>query len=229
MTKLLKYFTVFEWILLLSGISAILISFFAMGNTNYLYLFGSLLGAIMLIFVSKGNVIGQVLTVVFSVFYGVVSFRFAYYGEMITYLGMTTPIAIVATVSWLKNPYKGRKTEVEVNSIKAKEWLLLIPVSLAVTTVFYFILKALNTANLIVSTVSVLTSFLAVYLTVRRSPYYALAYGANDIVLITLWTLATMQSLEYLPMVICFAVFLVSDAYGFINWQKIQSRQKRGE
>ena len=40
-----------------------------------------------------------------------------------------------------------------------------------------------NTTNLIPSTISVTISFLAVYLTFRRSPYFDLAYALNDIVL----------------------------------------------
>ena len=65
-------------------------------------------------------------------------------------------------------------------------WLL----TAAVTAGFYFILRALGTANLLPSTVSVTTSFLAVYLTFHRSPLYALGYAANDVVLIVLWLLA---------------------------------------
>ena len=33
----------------------------------------------------------------------------------------------------------------------------------------------------------------------------------------------------YLPMVICFIVFFVTDAYGFVNWSIMNKRQKAGE
>ena len=55
-----------------------------------------------------------------------------------------------------------------------------------VTIVFYCILSVFNTANIVPSTFSVTTSFVAVYLTYKRSPYFALAYSANDLVLIIL-------------------------------------------
>lgn len=70
--------------------------------------------------------------------------------------------------------------------------------SAVVTVVFYFILRAFHTANLLPSTISVTTSFLAVYLTARRSPLFAVAYAANDLVLILLWGLATLQDASYL-------------------------------
>ena len=94
-----------------------------------------------------------------------------------------------------------------------------------VTFVFYFILEAFNTANIVPSTISVTTSFLAVYLMFRRSPYFAAAYAANDIVLIVLWTLASITDLSYLSVLICFAVFLVNDIYGFISWKKMSRKQ----
>ena len=100
-------------------------------------------------------------------------------------------------------------------------------ITAAVTVVFYFILKYFNTANLIPSTFSVSTSFLAAYLTFRRSPYFALAYASNDIVLIILWVLASLNDISYISVVICFAVFLVNDLYGFISWLKMMKRQEK--
>jgi nicotinamide riboside transporter PnuC len=86
-------------------------------------------------------------------------------------------------------------------------------------------LEYFYTANIIPSTISVTTSFAAVYLTFRRSPYYAIGYAANDIVLIVLWALATLEEASYLSVVVCFLAFLVNDVYGFINWRKMGKRQ----
>ena len=94
-----------------------------------------------------------------------------------------------------------------------------------VTVAFYFILGALDTPRLIVSTISVATSFAAVTFTYFRSPYYALAYAFNDAVLIVLWTFASFSDTSYIPMVMCFVMFLVNDSYGFYNWKKMQKEQ----
>lgn len=69
------------------------------------------------------------------------------------------------------------------------------------------------------------TSFLAVYLTFRRSPYFALAYAANDVVLIILWTLAAREDISYLSVIICFVLFLVNDLYGYVSWKRMEKRQ----
>jgi len=227
--KCAQYFSKTEITLWCLSVGAIVLSFLALDRENYLTLLASLIGVTSLIFNAKGNPFGQLLMVIFSLLYGIISFRFTYYGEMITYLGMTMPMAVFALISWCRNPYNGNKAEVRVNRISKQEtgfmWLLTV----AVTVVFYFILCYFHTAHIIPSTLSVTTSFLAVYLTIRRSPYFAVAYAANDVVLILLWLLASMEDIHYLSVVICFVAFLFNDIYGFLNWRKMEKRQMAGK
>lgn len=227
--KLLSYFSLFEWILWLLSVSAILLSFLLCGDFYPLTLITSLLGVTALIFIAKGNVIGQFLIIIFSILYGIISYSFRYYGEMITYVFMSLPAAVFACISWLKNPSKKGASEVKVDTMSVSKWIWTAIISLAITVIFYFILKYFNTENLILSTISVTTSMFAASLLFLRSPYYALAYVANDIVLIGLWAFASIQSLSYLPMVVCFVAFLCNDTYGFINWNRMQKRQAEEE
>lgn len=222
------YFTKSEIVLWCSSAALIIISFLVFDRGNYLTLIASLIGVTSLIFNAKGNPFGQFLIVIFSLLYGIISFTFAYYGEMVTYLGMTAPMAVFALVSWLRNPYNGNKAEVKVNRLKQKEIFFMILLTAIITFIFYHILAAFHTVNLIPSTISVTTSFLAVYLTFRRSAFFAVCYAANDIVLIILWTLAAFSDMSYMSVVICFVMFLVNDIYGFINWSKMQKRQEAG-
>ena len=219
------YFTRSEKLLWALSVSFILVSFCIFDRESYMTLCASLIGVTSLIFNAKGNPFGQLLAVVFSLLYGGISYTFAYYGEMITYLGMTMPMALFSLVAWLKHPYNGNRAEVRVNAITRKEAAWMWAGAAAVTAAFYWVLRCFHTANLLPSTVSVTTSFLAVYLTFRRSPWFALAYAANDVVLIVLWTLASGYDIRYLSVVVCFAAFLANDIYGFVSWQKMKLRQ----
>lgn len=221
-----NYFTKEEKLLWCISVILITASFFTFDRKNILTLTASLIGVTSLIFNAKGNPFGQLLMVVFSVLYGVISFTFSYYGEMVTYLGMTAPMAVFALISWLKNPYNGNKAEVKVNRLKKQEIVFMIFLTAVITVVFYYILKYFHTANLIPSTLSVTTSFLAVYLTFRRSAFYAVAYAANDIVLIILWVLASLSNISYISVTICFVCFLANDIYGFVSWSKMKKRQE---
>lgn len=222
-----RYFSKAEIALWSASVLLITFSFCLFDRENYLTLAASLIGVTSLIFNAKGNPFGQLLMVVFSLMYGVISYRFAYYGEMITYLGMTMPMAVFALVAWLKNPYQGNKAEVAVNTVGKKEMGLMWLGTAAVTAVFYIILKCFNTANIVPSTISVTTSFAAVYLTFRRSPLFALAYAANDVVLIILWIMASEYDIRYVSVVCCFAAFLWNDIYGYVSWQKMKIRQQK--
>lgn len=224
--SLVKYFTKTEATLWGCSAFAIIVSFLIFDKAGYLTLAASLIGVTSLIFNAKGNPFGQLLMVVFSLLYGIISYSFAYYGEMITYLGMTMPMAVFALIAWLKNPYKGNKSQVAVNKISKKEYFFMWVLTVFVTVIFYFILEHFNTANIIPSTLSVTTSFVAVYLTFRRSPYFAIGYAANDIILIILWIMASLENTSYISVVVCFTSFLINDIYGFISWRRMEKVQK---
>lgn len=225
MKKALNYFKTEEKILWCLSVILIVTSFALFDRANYLTLAASLVGVTSLIFNAKGNPFGQILMILFSLLYGVISFRFSYYGEMMTYLGMTAPMAVVALITWLKNPYQGNQAEVKVNRLQKKEYVLMWVVAGLVTFLFYFLLDRFHTANMIPSTISVTTSFVAVYLTFRRSPYYAIGYAANDIVLIVLWSMASVENAAYISVVVCFVAFFANDIYGYLSWRQMEKRQ----
>jgi len=184
-----------------------------------------LIGITSILLNAKGNPLGQLLMIVFSLLYGIISYSFSYFGEMATYLGMTMPMAAFSLIAWLRHPYDGKKSEVAVNRIKIKEVFFMVLLSGIVTTIFYFILHKFHTANLLPSTLSVTTSFIAVYLTFRRSPYFSLAYALNDIVLLILWALASIENIKYVSVIMCFSAFLFNDVYAFVSWKKMEKRQ----
>lgn len=221
----IKALNKWEWALWGVSVLVILSSFLLGQEKTALSLIASLVGVTSLIFIAKGQPLGQALTVVFSLLYAVVSLEFRYYGEMITYLGMTAPMAILSVVTWLRHPFEEGKMEVAVARMNGRRIVWGIVGAAVATGSFYFILRYFGNANLIISTISVTTSFLASYLTYCRSCTYALAYAANDVVLIVLWILAAMESPAHLPMVLCFGMFLLNDLYAFFNWRRMALRQ----
>ena len=215
----------FELCLWLTSLAVVAGSALIFQSADWLSIIASLIGVTALIFVAKGHALGQVLTIVFAVFYGVISWGFRYYGEAFTYLGMTAPMALLALITWLRNPYKD-SAEVAVRRLRGRQWAVLFLLTAVVTVAFCFILRAMGNAALAISTLSVTTSFLASYLTAMRSPYYALAYAMNDLVLIALWVIAALADISSVPMVACFVMFFLNDMYGFINWRRMEHSQQ---
>lgn len=222
-----KYFSVLEWFIWGISVVSILTAFLVFDRSNVLTLTASLIGVTALIFYAKGNPIGHVLMIAFAITYAIISYTYAYYGEMITYLAMALPMCVIGLISWCRNPYKKGKAEVKVNRVRPKEYVIMFALTVLVTVIFYYILKTMGTSNLFVSTLSIATSFIPAYLTFRRSPYYALGYVANDVVLVVLWAIASIESTACVSVTVCFMAFLVNDLYGFICWRKMQKRQEK--
>lgn len=220
-----RYFSFYEKMLWMISILVIIVTFLLFDRVNYLNLIASLIGVNSLIFCAKGNPFGQILMIIFSLLYGYISYTFHYYGEMITYLGMTMPMSVISLIIWLKNPFQGKKSEVKVNKLKVKDHYFMWILTILVTIIFYFILDYFSTKNIIFSTISITTSFLAVYLTSKRSAYYALAYSLNDLVLIVLWILATLENFSYISITCCFVIFFFNDLYGYYSWKRMEKEQ----
>lgn len=220
-----KELSVKEWWLWSISMLIVTVSNLVGGSFDVLTLAATWVGITSLIFAAKGNVWAQFLMVAFSILYGIISFRFRYWGEMITYLGVTLPMAVWSAVTWLRNPSAGSKSEVAIRKLEKKHFLFLLVLSIVVTGAFYFILRWLETPNIVFSTLSVTTSFLAASLTMLRSSYYALGYAANDLVLIVLWGLAAAKDPVYIPVIINFMIFFMNDMYGFISWKKRERTQ----
>lgn len=224
--RLFTYFTPWEWGLWLFSVLGILLSFFLFDGGAPLRLLASLVGVTSILLNAKGNPIGQGLMLLFSALYGILSFGEAYYGEMITYLGMTAPMALLSLITWLRHPYGEGHSQVTVGHPGRKTVLSTLLLSLPVTVGFYLILAAFETAELPLSTLSVATSFVAVALTFLRSPFFSLAYAANDTVLILLWIRASAGNLAHISLVVCFSLFLLNDLYAFLSWLRLEKKQR---
>lgn len=227
MKKLLRILTPPEWALWLGSMAAVSASFIVIGGGSIAQLLATLIGLTSLIFIAKGMIVGQYIGTAFCLAYAYVSFSYGYYGEVIIYLAMQLPIAIITIIKWHRHPY-GRG-HVKIAPMTAKKAITVLLLACIVIAAFYFILRALGTANLIFSAISVGTSFIALTFSMLRSPFYAAGYVVNDVILIVLWSLAVADSLSNLPMLICFVMFLLNDTYGFINWQRMKKAQGANE
>ena len=219
------YFSKKDIVIYLISVVLVTLSGVLSGYGGALMTITSLIGVTSLILNSKGNPIGQLLMILFSILYGIVSYSFSYYGEMLTYLGMTAPMALIALISWVRHPFEKGRSEVRVTILRGRTLALSAMAAVVITIPSYFVLRYFETPMLVVSTVSVATSFIAVMLTALRTPWFAIAYAANDIVLVALWSYASIANKGYLSVVVCFLVFLVNDLYCFFSWRIMQKRQ----
>ena len=230
MKNFFKSWNLFEKLFLLISLIIIIGCFFLGSDKNVLSLITSILGVITVIFGAKGLVLAPVINIIYNVVYILLSYTQGFYGEVLIYVFLMTPINIAMIVSWFKNKSKEDENIVEVNKLSKKEYFILFFVTILFSIGFYFILRALNTTAVFISTISLIDSFIATYLLYRRCSNYALSYIVNDIILIVLWSFAIKNNgIAYLPMILSFGVFLVNDIYGLISWKKRERKQNKKE
>ena len=230
MKKLFKDWNLFEIIFMFASILVLTLCFAFSVDRNWFSFIVSLVGVVAVLMVAKGLTIAPIVNIVYCVLYSIISIVQCYYGEAIIYIFLMIPIYAMSIVSWLRNKNPNNKSTVKIKAIGGMEYLYLAIGTIIVTVAFYFLLKVLNTSELLVSTLSLVTSAVASYLMLRRCSYYAIGFIANDIILIILWSLAMARSgIGYLPTVISFVVFLVNDIYGLVHWKLEEKKQKLEE
>lgn len=227
MKKIFKGWSHFEITFLFCSLIIITLCFFLGADRNVFSLIVSLVGVISVLTVAKGLVIAPMINIIYNLIYAILSITQQYYGEAIIYIFLMIPISVISIIEWLKNKSKDSEKVVEVNKIHGIEYAWLSVVTIIATIGFYFLLRFLHTNELIISTISLISSLVASYLMLRRCSYYALGFVTNDIILIILWSLVVKNnSISYLPTVITFVVFLINDIYGFINWKRLEKKQE---
>lgn len=217
-----------EKILWITSLTVVALANILSGSFNILTFCTALIGVTAVLFQAKGNIWGQIFITIFAVLYGIISWNFRYYGEMMTYLGMALPMALWAIYTWAVHPSDNDPHAVKIRRLAPMHYAVLVISGAAVTYVFYLILAHFDTPNLVFSTISITTSFYAAALTMLRSSFYAFWYALNDLVLIVLWVYASTKDPMYIPMVINFMVFFLNDVYGFYSWKKREKVQEGG-
>lgn len=228
MKKIKSTWKWYEYLMLGIGWIIIIIGFIFGSDKNYFSFFASIYGIFTVLTTAKGLFYAPIVGIGYCVLYVLVSITQQFWGEVLIYSLINFPLCVIKIISWLRNRNKQNRTFININKVKWQEYLILFVSIIPITFGFYFLLKALNTNELLVSTFSIVTSLIAEYLLIRRNKFYAIGYMANDIVCIILWSLAIASNgIALLPTLLYFCFTFVNDLYGFINWLIMEKKQKK--
>lgn len=157
-------------------------------------------------------------------FYAYVSYQNQYYGESIIGLCLMLPIMVVGLVNWIK--HQDENNTVIIKEVGIKELVIVIASQVVMAVGYYFLLKSFNTNNLFVSTISIVTSLIANYLSMRRSAYGFVGFIINDIILIILWSIPFFNGdAGIFTVLLCPMLLLFNDSYGVYDWKRIKNEQ----
>lgn len=213
----------YECTLLIISHIMVLVAFFISplvgAETSILNTVTSLIGVWGIILISKGNYFAHYVYIVFSVLYSIVSITARYYGEAIIYFFIMLPIHIFSVRLWKRNNISKTVNEVKTKNITTKHIILSCIVAVSLSVPFYFALEALNTDNILFSTLSLSTSVLAAYLMMRRVKFFSVIFAIDDLFLVMLWgSKIFLGKYQYLPTLIVYVSALINDIYSAACW-----------
>lgn len=195
-------------------------------NSSLLTIICSIAGILCALTQAKGKVISQFIGLLIVVLYSILSFQNKFYGEVIIYVFIMFPLFISGIISWIKNLNKETNT-VNENKLHKKEWILLTIISIVLFVLLYYLLKYFNTSQLLVSTLSLVTSLFATYLVSRRSKYGFLFYIGNDIILFILWGGQVVKgNFALIPILVNPIINFINDSYAWKSWNKREKREE---
>ena len=125
-----------DWAFWLGSLAVVAVSNFLGGDVDPLTLIAALTGVTALMLAAKGQVFAQYLMIVFCLLYGAISCRFRYWGEMLTYLGMSLPMAVWSAVTWRRNTAHEAGSAVAIRRLTGRDLTLLVLATAAVTALF---------------------------------------------------------------------------------------------
>lgn len=184
--------------------------------------------ALMCVFTqAKGKVSTQFIGVIYFCFYIFITYSQKLYGEAILYLTIMLPMYVYGIVHWLKNRNKEENVVIVRSNLSSKEWCLMSVALLILSVGVYVLLKVLGTAELLISTLSFVSMLPAVYLLIRRCKWNQVVFLINDVIVPLLWLAMVLNGESIFITLVVYHFFqLTYDVYGFVNWIKLEKRQK---
>ena len=228
--KVKKFFKEIKWYeYAFVGVSlAVLITLSIIFHSHIFYILSSSVGVVAVLFLTKVNVIGIILSFVQITFYTIISYLNGFYGEMINNLCVTLPLYVANLITWLKNLYS-KSGQVKINSnISWKEIVVAILVVVIISFGMYFLLDYFNTTMVFVSTLSFTFNTLAIYFLARRSSLNFAFYLFSNVANFIMWgtLIITTQDLSMLITLINVVIFFVLNCYGLYNWFITRKKQE---
>lgn len=225
--KTWKGYSIVDLVLIGLGIIVVTISGIIFDSKWYIIM-STLLGLLCVFTQAKGKISTQFIGIIYFCFYIFISYSQKYYGEALLYLLIMFPMYIYGVIHWLSNRDKKDNVVIVRSNLSLKEWCLSGCSFMVVAIGVYFVLKYLNTAQLIISCLSFLSMLPAVYLLIRRCKWNQVAFLINDFIVPILWIFLVINGdWSFLPMCVYHIFQITYDIYGLIEWIKLEKKQQK--
>ena len=216
---------IFELALITGIILLNVLVFIITKDTNIVGIVSSITGVICVVMTAKGHISCYYWGIVNIATYGIISYQASFFGEVMLNGIYYLPMQFIGIYMWKK--YLDQENIVKTRGMNKKQIFITLIISLVAIWSYGLFLQAIN-GNLpfIDSTTNVL-SILAMYLSVKRFKEQWLMWIMINIISIYMWSVALINGeTNSLVMIIMWSAYLINAVYGYINWTKLERRDK---
>lgn len=225
-----KSFNLFETLfLLISLITVVTISIIY--KSSAFTIIYSIIAITSVVLLSKASIIAPLLMVVSYTMYSILSYMNGLYGETILNVCLVF-VQIGTFINWFLKKKQQEKTKtIVVKKVSWIEWLIVGSITCVIGVGCYFMLRALNTKYLELSTLLMAVVILANYFTFRKSAFTFVFFLISNILGALIWILPVLQGEpggeQLIVMALNYLVYVINNTYGLYNWIKIRKKEER--
>ena len=180
---------------------------------------------------AKARIEGYVVSLIGMVLFGIVAFNNRLFGEVGVLIFFGLPAQIAGFISWTKALTKSednKPAKIQIRRTSLKEISILALICGVLGIGLYFLLAAIDTNLLLLSTISVVFTVFGTILMIRRSHFGTLGFALNDISNILLWLMIVLLGdMTAVVMIVQPIMLLVNNTYGIFEWRKLLKIQER--
>jgi len=180
---------------------------------------------------AKARIEGYVVSLIGMVLFGIVAFNNRLFGEVGVLIFFGLPAQIAGFISWTKALTKiedNKPAKIQIRRTSLKEISILALICGVLGIGLYFLLAAIDTNLLLLSTISVVFTVFGTILMIRRSHFGTLGFALNDISNILLWLMIVLLGdMTAVVMIVQPIMLLVNNTYGIFEWRKLLKIQER--
>ena len=176
------------------------------------------------VYVAKGSIVSYIFGFIATITYIWIAFSQRYYSEMIVNL-IVLGITLYGFRNWQKNR-SGGSDQVVLTKLSRKEICLSILSQVILFPVYYMIFDHFDNGMILVSTINMCLSILSFYYNARISKISFIVLIIGGIFKSILWIAPMLKGdLSNTSVLVSCLLYLVCDAYGYLNWRKMEKIQ----
>ncbi len=220
--KYLKFFSPYEWFLLLTIVSLNFVVFFITGEWDVLSAIATVSGVLCVVLVAKGHISNYLFGLIQVSLYTYLSWGVGYWGEVALNGLYYVPMQFIGFFMWRKRTREGSRTRVTAKNLSGTQRLVLTVVCTFLILGGGLVLKHYGDPAPYLDSTTTFLSVVAMFLMVKTYAEQWYLWITVNVATIIMWSMAFVreQDAGHLIIASMWCVYLLNSIHGLFEWKR---------